>query len=265
MPSTSVTAQVGRSWSDCPHWTLSSRLSGVSPSLNSGPGRSQVQGWRPVCVQTWFLQLQAQRLKPHTLLLTGSLDLASQGDNPARGSHKLPRQPSCPLLAGEDGQLGPQPHLLTPHTASPSPWARLESPPQGCASLAVCALLLAWSCSLPPYLPSSLPGRGHESHPPAPDLSCPAWSLAGAFICQSLRTGRHAAYCLRGLVRCSKKCMDGHSWEVNKAQYIHSAWQCHCDHRDHSPSAAASKGRVQRKWHEPASVNAEQHGIWPTQ
>lgn len=78
MPSTSVTAQVGRSWSDCPHCTLSSRFSGVSPSLNSGPGRSRFRGGHPVCAQTWFLQLQAQRLKPHTLLLTGSLDLASQ-------------------------------------------------------------------------------------------------------------------------------------------------------------------------------------------
>lgn len=72
---------------------------------------------------------------------------------------------------------------------------------------------------LSPILSSIFREGARESHPPAPDLSCPAWSLAGAFICQSLRTGRHAVYCLRGLVRCSKKCMDGHSWEVNKAQY----------------------------------------------
>ena len=59
--------------------------------------------------------------------------------------------------------------------------------------------------------------------------------------------------------------MDGHSWEVNKAQYTVHGSGIVITGITLSPSAAASKSRVQRKEHEPAGVNAEQHGIWPTQ
>lgn len=218
MPSTSITAQVGRSWSDCPHCTLSSRFSGVSPSLNSGPGRSRFRGGDPVCAQTWFLQLQAQRLKPHTLLLTGSLDLASQGvtqqEPPISYQDNLPAPCWLERMASWETPAPP---------AQPSYSLTLTL---GQAGVPTSGLCLARGLCFAPCLVllsatlSSIFWEGAgESHPPAPDLSCPAWSLAGAFICQSLRTGSHAAYCLHSLVRCSKKCMDGHFWEVNKAQY----------------------------------------------
>lgn len=167
MPSTSVTAQVGRSWSDCPHCTLSSRFSGVSPSLNSGPGRSRFRGGHPVCAQTWFLQLQAQRLKPHTLLLTGSLDLASQGvtqqEPPISYQDNLPASCWLERMASWETPAPPQPSYSLTLTLGQA------GVPTSGLCLAGCALLLAWSCSLPPYLPSSR--KGPVSHTHLPQIS----------------------------------------------------------------------------------------------